>query len=93
MVIACRGTSVGPGWERKIVANMGVQTFFFFKQEPAYEIWLWLDFRRVLFRSDTGSSEAARCLLADAGLAATARLARVEGARAAAICLLGLLGE
>src|SRR3712207_8268115 len=26
--------------------------FFFFKQKPAYEILAWLEFRRVLFRSD-----------------------------------------
>ena len=34
-----------------------VISFFFFKQKTAYEITVWLEFRRVLFRSDTKRKE------------------------------------
>ena len=34
------------------------QNIFFFKQKTAYEITVWLEFRRVLFRSVKGDSEA-----------------------------------
>ena len=32
--------------------------FFFFKQKTAYEITVWLEFRRVLFRSGVTESNA-----------------------------------
>ena len=31
--------------------------FFFFKQKTAYEVGLWLEFRRVLFRSKQSNSK------------------------------------
>src|SRR5436190_10431241 len=39
--------------------------FFFFKQKTAYEITVWLEFRRVLFRSDTTHPAAIRALEQD----------------------------
>src|SRR3990167_6670059 len=35
----------------RLKKNILLESRFFLKQKTAYEIWLWLEFRRVLFRS------------------------------------------
>src|SRR2546430_8530089 len=51
---------------RRRRTGAGVELFFFFKQKAAYEIWLGLEFRRVLFRSH--KSDGTMSATADAGL-------------------------
>src|ERR1017187_6132662 len=38
---------------KQLLSHLASLPSFFFKQKPAYEVHRWLEFRRVLFRSDS----------------------------------------
>src|ERR1039457_7414833 len=70
--------------------------FYFFKQKPAYEIPRWLEFRRVLFRSDLdqtpGLGFAERVRLEDGGIELRHHIGEVDRPRGEPGARIGALG-